>query len=215
MQQTNAARNANRPETIHKIKRVAFLFAVLFCAPLLRGQGLSTASRPLDLSAFGGITRTHTGLNQGRNLGVSAGVDLRFQSYFGLATSVEMRGTKPLNDGQVVIEESLAGGIRMARPNGRIKPFATLLFGRTQFNYSNGGLYAPGTNHIYTQSASRLVSPGAGFLFDIDSRLALRGDMQMQFTNTPVTKSRHLISIPLTFAIVYKFPSDHHGHPYP
>jgi hypothetical protein len=193
----------------------AILIALLFSVRLLPGQAASTASRPLDLSTFVGISGTDTGLNGGRNFGVTAGMSLAFPRSCGLIPSAEIRGTTPLSEGSIVSEKNATFGLQIAKPIGRVQPFANLLFGRGQFSYLNGGMPVPQTNVIYTKSASNLFSPGFGALLEINSAFSVRADAQFEFFKTPVITSEYLISIPLTLGIVYHFPSTTHGHPYP
>ena len=42
---------------------------------------MPAASRPFTLSAFGGATGTFTGLDGGKNLGITAGGDIGFKPF--------------------------------------------------------------------------------------------------------------------------------------
>lgn len=194
---------------------IALLAGFLFWAPLLRAQSEPTASRPLDLSTFMGVSRTDVGIDGGRNLGITAGVSLSFPRCAGLVPSLELRGTMPLGEGSIVNEKNFAIGLQVAKPLRRsVVPFANFLVGRNQFSYLNGGLEVPETNVVYTKSASNLFSPGFGMLLHVGSKLSVRIDTQFQYLKTPVTASGYLISIPTTVGFVYHFPSTTHGHPY-
>jgi hypothetical protein len=199
-------------------KRFATLMTVvLIWAPLLlRAQSEPTASRPLDLSTFMGISSTNTGIEGDRNLDITAGLSLSFPRCIGLVPSLELRGTTPLSDGSILSEKNFAIGLQAAKPLGRsFMPFANFLVGRNQFTYLNDGLRVSQTDVVYTKSASDLFSPGIGVLLDVGSRISLRVDAQAQYSRTPVTPSGHLISTPITVGLAYHFPSTMHGHPYP
>ncbi len=62
-------------------------------------QASPTAVLPVDLSAFGGVTGAYTGLENGKNAAITAGVDLGFRKRFGVRPSLEVRGTVPFDHG--------------------------------------------------------------------------------------------------------------------
>jgi hypothetical protein len=132
-----------------------------------------------------------------------------------LIPSAEVRGTTPLNRGRIVSEKNATVGLQVAKPLGRLQPFADFLFGRNQFSYLNGGIPMPQANVIYTKSASNVFSPGFGVLLKMSPRFSVRTDAQFQYFTTPVTASGHLISTAVTVGIAYHLPSTKHGHPYP
>jgi hypothetical protein len=193
----------------------ALSIILLMCTPQSHGQAESTASRPLGLSVFAGLSRTDTRLDGGFNSDVTAGASLSFPRWFGLVPSAEVRGTSPVSDGQVVTEKSVMAGMQMTEPVGRIRPFIDVLFGRAQFSYLNGGIPVPRSSVIYTKSASNLFSPGFGSFWEVGSHLSVRIDAQLQYSKIPVTASGNLVSIPVTLGIVYHFPGTKHGRPYP
>jgi hypothetical protein len=199
-----------------ELKKFAALSIILLvCAPQLHGQAEVTASRPLDLSVFAGLSRTDTQLDGVFNSDVTAGASLGFPRWFGLIPSAEVRGTSPVSDGQIVTEKSIMAGMQMTEPVGRVRPFVDVFLGRAQFSYLNGGISVPRSNVIYTKSASNLFSPGFGSFWEVGPHLLVRVDAQLQYSKTPVTASGHLISIPVTLGIVYHFPGTKHGRPYP
>jgi hypothetical protein len=169
----------------------------------------------MEPSVFGGVTETQTGLQGGRNLSATAGLDLRIRAIQGAAVSFEFRGTLPLDKGQIVAEKGIAAGLQFAAPRGRIRPYTNILLGRTQLEYLNNGILAPGTSRAYTLSTTYVFSPGAGVLFDIDDRFSFRADLQYQFAKSPVTGSGQFHSVPLTLGMAYTFTGTRHGRPYP
>jgi hypothetical protein len=199
-----------------ELKKFAVLSIILLmCAPQLHGQAEATASRPLGLSLFAGLSRTDTQLDGGFNSDVTAGASLSFPRRFGLVPSAEVRATSPISDGQIVTEKSIIAGVGMTEPVGRVRPFIDVLLGRAQFTYLNGGLPVSRSNVIYTKSAGNLFSPGFGSFWEIGPHLSVRIDAQLQYSKIPVTASGRLISIPVTLGIVYHFPGTKHGRPYP
>ena len=72
------------------------IFAALVSLPsALLSQALPTAKRTLQLSAFGLLGGTYTGLSGGRNLSVTLGGDLSFFHYRKALFAAEVRGTYP------------------------------------------------------------------------------------------------------------------------
>lgn len=202
------------------------VFGLLFCCsgvatPFLHAQSLPTASRGLVPSAFGGLTGTYTGLNGGRNLGITAGIDLGFHPLFGLLPSVEVRGTYPIDNGQVVGEEHTEGGLRVQKRYGRFRPYADFLYGRGELNYQHGGLAVPMQAYRYVQTTTNLASPGLGVEADLSPRLAMLFDGQFQIWGVPFDPSgktantSHIFSFPGTIGVVYRFNWLQHGHPAP
>lgn len=200
----------------------AFCFAgPLYFAASLQAQSLPTASRGVVPSAFAGITGTYTGLDGGRNLGLTAGIDIGFRPFFGLLPSIEGRGTYPINNGSVVGEEYAAGGLRLGKRYGSFRPYVDFLFGRGELNYQNGGLAVPQQAFRYVQTTSNVISPGLGFEVDVTEKFAVRFDGQYQFWNVPFDPSgatpnaTRIHAMPGTIGVVYRLGWLQHGHPAP
>lgn len=191
------------------------------CTFQVRAQSLPTASRGVIPSVFGGVTGAYTGLNGGRNLGLTAGFDLGFKPFFGLLPSAEVRGTYPVDNGSIVGEEHVEGGIRLQKRYGRVRPYVDFLFGRGELNYQHGGYPVPAQAFRYLQTTSNVISPGIGFEVDMTPRLALLLDGQGQIWHVPFdpsgssADSGHIISYPGTIGVVYRFNWLDHGHPAP
>ena len=200
--------------------RVLSIFASLFCA-VSHAQSLPTASRGVVPSAFAGITGTYTGLNGGRNLGLTAGFDLGFRSFWGFLTSIEGRGTYPIDNGSVVGEEHAEGGLRLQKRYKAIRPYADFLFGRGELNYQNGGIAVPMQAFRYLQTTTNVISPGLGVEVDVTPQFALLLDGQYQIWSVPfdpsgaTSGSGHIHSLPGTIGVVYRFNWLQHGHAAP
>lgn len=195
-------------------------FAVL--APQsLKAQSIPTASRGFVPSAFAGITGTYTGLNGGRNLGITAGLDLGFKPFFGLLPSIEVRGTYPVDNGSIVGEEHVEGGLRVQKRYGRFRPYADFLFGRGELNYQKGGYPVPLQAFRYLQTTTNVASPGLGVEIDATPHFALLLDGQFQIWDVPFdpsgqsANSSKIYSFPGTIGVVYRFNWLQHGHPAP
>ena len=202
---------------------IAFLIVVLVfrCPAVSQAQSAPTAQRAFEPSAFAGLTGTYTGLQGGRNAGLTAGFDLGFHPFFGLLPALEIRGTYPISSGSIAGEESFEGGLRVQKRFRRVRPYVDVLFGRGELNYQNGGFVVPIQNFQYVQSTSNILSPGFGFETDITEHFALLLDGQLQHWNIPFTpdnsstNSSAIYSKVGTVGVVYRFGWLLHGHPAP
>jgi len=187
----------------------ALLLFFLAALTTAHAQNDPTASQYLRLSAFGGATGTYTGLDHGRNLGITAGADLNFGRYFGLYPSAEVRGTYPIHEGGRDAERNILGGLKVEKRFGRFHPYADFLFGRGQINYFNDRFISTdGT--VYLQSISKVLSPGVGVDLDVNHYFALKADFQEQRYDTPFGYHPHAKA--LTAGVVYRFDFNHHAH---
>jgi hypothetical protein len=207
-----------RTRTCATLLRAATLLCIAFAASsAAHAQADATAVQGLYLSAFGGATGTFTGLtpsysnDQGRNLGITAGVDLGIRSFFHLHPAVEIRGTFPVDSGSVAGFKNVLGGVRVEKTFGRIHPYADFLFGRGEINYQGAGYLNPAGTLYYIQSLSNVYSFGGGADFDITQHYAFKADFQMQHYNVPVTTSGSLYTKAVTAAVVYRFDFNHHA----
>ncbi|MEG9432458.1 hypothetical protein [Terriglobus sp. ADX1] len=200
------------------MKPVLFL---LLPACLLIGTNLNavaqanqpTAIRTLVPSAFVMVGGTSTGVgsysrssfsNGGKNLTLTAGVDVGFHSFGNYMLAAEVRGSYPLNSGNIVAEKDILGGARLSYESGRlIRPYVDGLFGRGQMTYQNGG-YAVG-NLLYAQTASNIYGAGGGVELDIATRISLKADVQAQHWNTPVLDSGSTWSGRVSVGAAYRF----------
>ena len=192
-----------------------FALCALAGAPQVRAQATSAASKTFQISAFGGLTGTYTGLNGGKNLGITAGVDLGFRSYFGLTPSAEFRGTFAVDKGTVDSQKNALGGLRVEKSYGHLHPYADILYGRGQINYGANGYPSPVGDFSYADTTSNVLSPGVGGALYLDRHLAVFADVQFQHYDTPVTPSGSLWAKALTAGVIYRFNFEHHGNPGP
>ncbi len=80
---------------------------------LARAQDVPTARARIQLYGFGGVSGNFTGVGLAKNLDITAGADLEFRPFFTLYPAVEVRGSYPVEKGNVVSEENLLGGLRL------------------------------------------------------------------------------------------------------
>ncbi len=172
-----------------------------------------TASKLLELSAFGGITGTYTGLSGGRNLAITAGVDVGIRSYRGFRPFLEGRGTYPIDDGHIDAQKSALGGIRVERsvlPGLRV--YGDFLIGRGEIDYQNGGYPSLNREYLYVASTSNVISPGVGAEYRLTEHVSAVADLQLQHWDTPATPSGSLWAKPITLGARYRFNFNRHGY---
>ncbi|HZQ42440.1 MAG TPA: outer membrane beta-barrel protein [Acidobacteriaceae bacterium] len=193
---------------MRRASRLHILFALLAFAAAPRhatAQGLSTASRRITPSVFAGLTGVNTGLDSGRNLSLTAGVDFDLLPEHTFHPAIEYRGTYALAKGDVDSLKTNLGGLKVSRPFRRFRPYADLLAGRGETTYANGGYQVPGKLIFYTQSSSNVFSLGGGTDVHATGHLALKIDLQLQHYSSPVTPSGHLYSETATVGLTYVF----------
>jgi hypothetical protein len=193
---------------------LALLLATTFWAPAAQAQEANpTATRTLQLSAFGGFSGVFTGLDSGKNLSITAGGDLGLPSWRFLRPTIEVRGTYPVDDGQVDAQKDILGGLRVdVLLNHRIHPYADFLFGRGQMNYSSGK-YCSGYcfgGYVYTLTTTYIDDGGVGFDYDLNQHLAIKIDGQVQRWGSAPTSSGSIYATAGTIGLVYHFTFDRH-----
>jgi hypothetical protein len=175
--------------------------AILLLVPAAGAQAVPTASQGLQLSTFGGLTGVFTGLENGHNLSLTAGVDLAFLSLHGFHPAAEIRGTYPIHGGTINSQKSILGGIRVDRQYGFVRPYVDFLAGRGEIDYLSGGFTIG--NLTYLSTTTTVYSPGAGVDLDITHHWSFKGDYQFQSWSTPVVSSGTIHPNVVTFAVVY------------
>jgi hypothetical protein len=173
-------------------------------------QAAPVVTQSASLSIFGGGTGTLTGLDSGKNVGITAGGDFGLPYYFhSWHPALELRGSYPFDKGQVDSQKNILGGVKAGRKFRCFHLYGDVVFGRGQINYGKG---YPDVEHdfLYLRSTSWVISPGAGVDFDISSRFSIKADAQFQRYSTPVTESAHLWAKPLTLGVVYRFNFNQH-----
>lgn len=204
------------PATTRLLAAIGLLLPALASA-----QSAPTASRTLDPSVFLGGSGVYTGFTGAKNLSVTAGLDLGFRPHFGLSPSVEVRGTYPLDSGQVAGEESVLAGLRIGKRYQHFRPYADFLVGRGELNYEDGGYVVPAQSFRYLQSTTNVLSPGLGTEVDVTPQFALLLDLQLQHWDLPFSTGStpanpgSIYSKVATVGVVYRFGWLEHGHPAP
>ena len=174
--------------------------------PFARAQSEATAVQSLDLSAFGAVNDTHTGLVGGQNAGITGGVDLGIRRFSWFRPSIEVRGTYPFYRGDTDSAKNILGGLKFEkRYFHRYHPYVDVLFGRGEIEYANGGYPNPQETFRYTKSPSNVYVAGGGLDVDLTYHFALKADVQFERYATPVTTTGHLYTEPYSIGVVYRF----------
>lgn len=174
-------------------------------------QALPTATAGVQFSVFGGATGVFTGVGLGKNLSITAGADATIRPFFTLFPSLEVRGTYPVDSGHVGGERNVLVGLKLARHLGRLQPYGDILAGRGEIKFSPP-YPNPSDTIIYAQTASLVISPGAGVDYGLTEYLSFKGDFQFQRYEAPVTTSGYVYSKAFTLGITYRLPFGGLGH---
>lgn len=154
----------------------------------LHAQAAAAQSRGYTFSAFAGINGTFTGLNDTRNLSVTAGADMLFRPDRRLVPALEVRGTEVLKRGALVAEKNFLVGPRVSYRLGRLQPYANVLFGRGSLDFGANGVPDPKNPAlVYDVTDGRVLGFGGGLLYDLTPSFAAKVDGQIQRYDTPVT----------------------------
>lgn len=173
-----------------------------------------TASKLLEISSFGGLNGTYTGLSGGRNIGITAGVDVGIRSFHGFRPFLEGRGTYPIDGGHIDRQKNALGGVRVEHyllPSLRV--YGDFLLGRGEIDYENGGYPSPDRQYLILTSTSDVYSPGAGAEYRLTEHVSGLLDVQFQRYDTPATASGSLWSKAIMVGARYRFNFNKHGYP--
>jgi hypothetical protein len=188
--------------------RTLFFLTIFVVAGALTGasaQALSTASRAITPSVFVGGSGVYTGLDSGRNLSVTAGLDIAFLPDRKFHPTLEYRAMYAVDKGALDSLKNNIGGLKMAGSYGPVKPYFDLLAGRGETTYANGGYQVPNKPIFYTLSSSNVFSVGGGGDVFFSKHLAVKVDVQIQRYSSPVAVSGHVYSEVGTVGLVYVF----------
>lgn len=176
-------------------------------------QAKPTATRSISPSAFVLVGPTYTGLGAngatklnggGRNITVIAGLDVGFYSIGHYEFAAEVRGSVPVNQGELVGESAILGGGRVSYESSKpVRPYLDALFGRGQMTYQKGG-YAIG-NLLYKQTAGNVFGGGGGVEWDFMRQISLKADAQLQQWSTPVVQRGFVRGAQGSIGLVYRF----------
>jgi hypothetical protein len=189
------------------VGRLGLLALVLSVSGAAFGQAEVTASQAMELSVFGAGTGTFTSLENTRNAGVTAGVDLAFRPFFGVRPALEVRGTYPFDKGAVVGLKDGLVGIRLMKHYGRFEPYLDGHWGRGEVTYVGG--FIVGTFR-YDRTTTNVWSGGGGFDYRLTNHYGIKADAQIQRWATPVTQTGHLYPVPVSLGVTYHFDFNHH-----
>ena len=191
---------------------LALLLATFSSASSAAAQvAMPTASRTLQLSAFGGVAGVYTGLSSGKNLSLVAGADLGLASWRGIRPEIEARGVYALDKGQVDSQKSILAGLKVDfLLNRRFHPYGDVLFGRGQMDYQGGYLF---NNEVYQLTTTNVFSGGGGIDYDLNDSLSIKVDAQIQRWGYAPTPSGNIYAKLGTIGVIYRFNFDRrHRH---
>ena len=187
------------------MRAFALLLLSAFLPSLAHAQAVPTADRSFRFSAFGAANGTWTGLNGGRNAGITAGLNVDLPSFRRWVPAVEARGTYPVKEGQVDSQKNFLGGLRVGTWVGaRLFPYADVLFGRSQINYAAPGYQKPGTPVFYTVTSSTALAFGGGIEYRLTRDFSAKVDLQDIRQQTPVTDSGSLSSTQVNLGLTWR-----------
>jgi hypothetical protein len=198
---------------IRALAPLAILIAITSLSPIGDAQGVPTATQQLQLSAFAGGTGTFTDFEGGKNLDITAGVDLTYLGLRLARPSLEVRGSYPIDKGTISSQKSILAGLKVEHPFGRLHPYVDFLIGRGEIDYGTGG-FAVG-DLLYLSSTSNIYSPGVGVDYNFTRRVDLKADLQYQHWDAPVVPSGVIHPVAMTLAATYRFdfnPRHHRSH---
>jgi hypothetical protein len=116
-----------------------------------------TATHQLQFSAFVTGSDTLTNLAKGKNLDIAAGADLTLLTIRSFRPSVEVRGTYPIDKGQISSQKSFLVGPKIEYPLGRLHPYADFFVGRGKIDFPDPGFIFG--NFRYVSSTTIVYAP--------------------------------------------------------
>ena len=151
------------------------LFAAMLCVPATgHAQATSTASKSLDIAAFGGYAGARPDYAPYHDQGAGFGVDLT--RYFHLPVIPSLEGRGNIITGAAVNEKTFLGGLRVEVPiKHRLHPYGDFLIGAGTIDFK----FMPG----YTSDNSRVYSFGGGIDVDVVHNIQIKVDGQYQSWN--------------------------------
>jgi len=151
-----------------------------------------------------GANATPTFFNSGKNVLITAGLDVGFYSFGHYTVGAEVRGSFPVNSGKFVGERALLGGARLSyESNVPLRPYIDVLAGRGQLDYQNGGLVIG--NLLYRQTAGAVYAGGGGLEWDMLRQISLKADVQVEQWSTPVVSRGYIRGGQVSIGAAYRF----------
>jgi opacity protein-like surface antigen len=152
------------------------VLAAVLSVPLHgRAQALDTASRSMDIAAFGGYSAEETDYARSKDQGAAFGVDITRFFHLPVVPSLEARAN--VEHGTIIDETTYLGGLRIEKPLHRLHPYVDFLIGAGTLHFK----FAPTPG--YTGDRSKVYSYGGGIDIDLVHNFALKIDAQYQNWN--------------------------------
>jgi hypothetical protein len=152
----------------------ALVVTAVACAGPISAQSLYTASKTIDVSAFGAYLHTTPDIAQGADTGVAFGVNITRYFHFPVAPSLEAR--VDLANGSFADERTYEFGVRgLGTFRRRFHPYGDFLIGVGTVHYNNpGSVGLLGDNGIPK-------SVGGGLDVDVARNFGIKVDYQQLF----------------------------------
>jgi opacity protein-like surface antigen len=198
-----------------RFRSTSLLILSLTACSIAGAQASPTAIQRITIYGFGAATGTYTGLDGGKNLGITAGADVGFRPYHLWYPYLEVRGTYPIDGGQVAAEKTILYGGKVARHYSLFHPYVNVLFGRDKIDYQGIGYPNAAGTLLTIDSVSNVISFGGGLDLDITDQIALKIDGQFQRIGVPapaVNSSGDIYSKPISIGLSYRFDFNRHIH---
>jgi hypothetical protein len=160
------------------------------------GQAMSTASKTMDISAFGGFLNVNPDYGRPRNDGVAAGVDVT--RYFGWKVDPSLEFRFNDSSGPYITERSYLVGVRLQSDLRRFHPYADFLAGVGSIHFVKP------LDPTYTHDSSPVYSYGGGVDIDLVRHFQAKVDYQGQTMSFDPYFS--LAPRPLVIVIAYRIP---------
>jgi opacity protein-like surface antigen len=180
---------------------LALFSTVSFVSDRALAQSAPTATQQLQLSAFVAGTGTFTDLSGGKNLGITAGVDITVLHFRAFRPVAEIRGTYPVYGGTISSQKNFLVGPKVEYPIGRLHPYADFLIGRGGIDYLRGGYVFGDVKYISSNTV--VYSPGVGLDYNLTHNVAVKADFQYQHWDTPAVPSGSISPKAITVGGVY------------
>jgi opacity protein-like surface antigen len=177
---------------------VLSLVLAAVAGPFAGAQAVSTASKTIGLSVFGGASQVATDYNH-TNYGFTFGGDVTRPIRF-FSPSLEVRYTH--SSGDPVGEDSFLAGLKAEKRIYGFHPYLDFLIGQGVIHFAHPVVYPTGP---YASDNSLVYNFGGGVDYDLTRSFALKAEYQVQSWKLGQSNSRLSPAI-ATFGVVYRIP---------
>lgn len=171
---------------------------ILSACAAASAQRRATATQDLEISAWGGVNGTYTGIYGSRNLSVTAGASVAIRPFHGIRPALEVRGTLPLKNGDIAGERNMMIGPTFSKNVlPRLDIYGDAFYGRGKIEYQHGGLVSSTGTFAYVYNYSNIFAVGGGAEYRVTRRISLKADVQLERYETPFTQTFLPVTTPV------------------